>query len=227
MADPIDPAKLSAPVKALLVDGALVALPDGATWAGAWAFPSSPPWSPDQQEAWAAIHGNLIAEQRRLDVASKALEADLNSPDSMLAQARAEVDEAQRAREAQERLSAGVKAWRKAQETYGANCRHLPTVEGDIVIMVGMTLLEADAANARAANLAQKALEADPANFMRAEMERLGAQRDAMKAKIVWPDRGRFEELATARPGLWGDIRAMRDDMARARAGDEGKGFAP
>lgn len=221
----IDPIKLSAPVKALLVDGALVELPEGGTWAGAWAFP--PAWTEQQRDTWAEIQGNLTAEKRRLDGVHTALANHLQAPESMLAAARAEVDEAQKAREAAERLAQGVKALQKARETYGANLRHMNTVDGDIVIMVSMTLLEADAANARARHLHAQAIESDPKNFLRAEFEATGAHRDSMKAKIVWPPRERFEEITTSRPALWGDVAEMRNDMARARADAEGKGSAP
>ena len=188
MADPkpraiIDPAALSAPVQALAVDGVLVALEEGDTWAGAWAYP--PAWAADQQEQWAAIQGNLIAERKRLDAVSSALAADLGSPASMIAAAIAEVDEAQEAREAQERLALGVKAWRKAQEAkYPTGVRHLTTVEGDVIIMVGMSLQECDAANARGRNLAHEILRADPNAHARAIIEETNAHRDAMRAKI-------------------------------------------
>lgn len=221
----IDTSKLSAPVKAIFVDGNLVELPAGGTWAGIWAFP--PVWTEAQQEQFTAVKGNLFAEQKRLEMATAALAAHLESPETMIATAVADVDEAQRAREAQERLTAGVKIWQKARETYGDNVRHLPTVDGDIVIMVGMTLMEADGANARAKNLADKVLESDPSAFQRAKIEHTNAHRDAMRAKIVWPPRERLDELTQKRPALWGDIGELRNDMARGRADAEGKGSAP
>ena len=220
----IDCASLTAPVKALLLAGVLVELGD-APWVGVWAFPLA--WTEAHRAAWTGIQGHLIAERKRLDVVTEALAADLQSPEAQLAAARAEVTAAQEAREAQERLAQGVKAWREAQETYGTRCRHIPTVEGDIVIMVGMSLLEADAANARAAHLSAAALENDANAHARARLEATNAQRDAMKAKIIWPLRPRFEELVDAHPALWGDCQDMRNELARARADVEGKGFAP
>jgi hypothetical protein len=219
----IDISKLSSPVKAVLIDGGLVEAGEQ-TWTGVWAFP--PGWSDVQQQTWTEIQGRILGEQKRLDAITLQIKADLESPEAQLTAARAEADDAQRAREGQERLSAGTRAWAKALETYGANCRHLLTVDGDVVIMVGMTLPEVDAANARASNLAAKVLEEDPNARLRAEVEHLNAQRDAMLAKIIWPDRERFKAIATSHPELWQEVRGMRNEMARARADTEGKGSA-
>lgn len=221
---PIDTAALTAPVRAVLIDGALYELLEEKSWAGAWAYP--PAWDKTSQETWAAIQGRKIHEDGLRAAAEEQQRAASSSPESMLARARIEADEAQRAREAAERRREGEAAWLKALEEHGGRLRRLPTTEGDVIIMLAMTRAEGDAANARAARLREVALEHDPKNKLKAINDWNGAQRDAMLAKVIHPARDRVKALGEKYADLWPELEAMRDDLVRVRQVDEGKGPA-
>jgi hypothetical protein len=221
--EPIDAAKIAGPTKGVALDGSgqLYPVADLDTWAGAWAFP--PSWSEDDRKAWAEIQGNKIHETKRLETAVAALDAAANSPATLLANARAEVDEVQRAREAAERRALGEAAWLQARERFGDRAERLNTVDGDVIIQVAMTLQEVDVTNARVGKL----VEAAGDDKVRAISEANGAHRDAVLAKIVHPAQDRVKALGVKRPELWADLCAMRDRLVRARADAEGKDYAP
>lgn len=222
---PVNPASLSVPEKVITSSDGLYSLRDGETWGGLWAFP--PAWSEAERSQWTAIHGNLIAEQRRFEEATSKLSDYLVSPAAMIANAQHEVSETQRAREAQERTHAGAVAWQDARERYATvGVESMQTVEGDVIIMVAMTTAEADVTNARSRALAEAVLRSDPKAEARAYGEQIGAQRDAMLAKIRWPDRERVKAIAAKRASLWTELREMRDRLMRVRVDLEGKDSA-
>lgn len=232
---PIDLSDLSAPVKSIAIGGESFEWDEGLdpAWDGSWAYPASG-WTDAHREAWAGTQGHLIAVRREHAATLAAGEAYVTSPEYMLAEASAEVTETVRQRGIDERKIAGLKAWTAAQAQYGANVRAIPTVEGDVVIMVGMTAKEIDAANAAAIGARDQRLRANADDKAAALSDYMGMHREWMLSKCIWPasasgdakDKSRVREIAEAHPGLWNDLEAMREDMARARVDDAGKGFA-
>lgn len=229
---PLDLAAVTLPVKAIAIDGALFAWQDGdPAWAGEWAFPSSG-WSDAQRDSWITMNGTLIGVTREGEEILKAGDALATSPEFLLATKEAEIAEAVRTKEINERFLEGMKALTAARKVYGANIRHMRTVEGDIIIMVGMTGKETDGANAAAKMAGDQRLAADPNAKQAAVDEYVAMQKNVMLSKCVHPvsvngDRSRIREIADMHPALWDDLFAMRNDMGRARLDDEGKGFAP
>ena len=229
----IDPASLSLPAKVIAIAGDVFAW-DEATdppWAGEWAFPPKG-WSDGDREKWVTMNGTLIGVTKEHEAVLSEGDALATSPAFLLANIDADISEKKRQKGIDERRIVGAKAWTEARKMYGANVRPIPTVEGDVVIMVGMTAKESDRANAAAKMAADQRLQLDPKAQAEAADEYLSVQRNAMLAKCVHPvgadgDRSRIREIAEAHPGLWDDLFRMRNDMARARVDDEGKGYAP
>ncbi len=231
---PLDVSGLSLPAKVITIAGDLFAWEEtDPPWAGEWAFPASG-WTEEHRASWVRMSGTLIGVTREHDDALVAASVIVESPAFLLANLDAEIAEKKRQTDINARLAEGIKAVVAARKLYGANMRHLRTVEGDVVIMVGMNAEESDRANASAKAAAAQRLQHDPSASAEAEAEYLSMQRNTMLAKCVAPvdktgacDRVRIREIANAHPGLWDDLFAMRNDMARARVDDEGKGFAP
>lgn len=230
MADraPIDPASLTAPVRSLTVDGIAYAWdePSDPAWTGEWAFPATG-WGDADRTAWVGTQGHLIAVKREHAATLAAGDAYATSPAFLLANARAEVEETIRAKEIDQRRLDGAKAWTVARTQHGTNVRAISCVTGDVVIIVAMNAKEIDGANTAARLASETRLRADPDAKAIALADYVGTQRDWMLSKCIWPDKDRIKAIADEHPSLWNDLADARDDMARARVADEGKGFAP
>lgn len=232
---PLDLADITAPVKSVTTDGEAFAWDEDLdpAWAGEWTYPAKG-WTDAHREAWAGTHGHLIAVRREHAAVAAASEAYVSSPDYLLASAAAEVADTIRQKGIDERETAGLKAWLAARAQYGTNVRAIPTVEGDVVIMVGMTAKEIDAANAAAMGARDQRLRTNPDDKAAALSDYMGTHREWMLSKCIWPasasgdakDKSRIREIAEVHPSLWADLETMREDMARARVDDAGKGFA-
>lgn len=221
-------ATLTAPVRSLTIGGEPYAWDEvrDPPWTGEWAFPATG-WTDADREAWVGTQGHLIAVKREHAATLAAGDAYATSPVFLLANARAEVAETLRQQEIDQRRLDGAKAWAVARASHGANVRAIPCVTGDVVIIVGMNAKEIDAANAAARGASETRLRADPEAKAIALADYMGTQRDWMVSKCPWPDKDRIKVIADMHPSLWNDLAEARDDMARARVNEEGKGFAP
>ena len=226
----IDPASLTVPVKALAFGPALFAigsiLPDGSSpeWSGAWAFPAKPAWSDEDRAAWVAVNGQKIHETKQLEAAVAAVDAATLGPAAMLAAARIEVGEVQRAREAAERRAKGEAAWLKAREQLGDGCARVEGEEGDVFILRRMKDIEITVAEHKA-TITSAPHEKD--NPVRAATERAGARRDALVACVCHPDRERVIAMLDEYPLLVGALYGARDSLILGWRVEQGKGSAP
>jgi hypothetical protein len=189
---------------------------DGVTWL----YPDG--WAVEHKRAFEAVQGRRIAETKRAEEVARVASESANSPEVLIAAARAEANEAQRLREYAERNAVGEAAWRAAVAESGDRVRRVLTVEGDVIILAAMNDKEADLANFRAANLLKSAK-----TEMAGYLAYAGAQRDAIASKVVYPDAKRLKELCSRYVSLWGDLQEARDEMILGRRAEEGKEPAP
>ncbi len=201
-------------------------------WRGEWRFP--PGWSADDQRAYVAIQGNLIHEQGELARVRAEADAVASSPAALLAAARAEVDDAKRARETEERRVAGESAWATARAAHGDRVERLDTDEGDVFVLLAMSDKDLDAVNKRARMLLQAAAPGPSATApeVRAAEDRgmtdaRGAQRDAILVKLLHPSRERAQTFLARKAAFWADLIEARDRLVSGRRVAEGKGSAP
>lgn len=226
----IDPASLSIPVKALAFGGELYALgaplPDDApsAWVGVWAYPERPAWSPDDRAAWELVNGQKIYETKALDDATAAVDAAVLGPAAMITQARIEVGEVKRAREAAERRAAGEAAWLRAREALGSGCSRVDGEEGDVFILRRQKDIEITHTEVLAQKCSTPHEESNPE---RAANERAGVRREALIACLCHPVRERSVLMLDTYPLLVGALYAARDSLIMGWRIEQGKGSAP
>lgn len=226
---PIDTSKIHAPVKAvLMLDGGVgfapfTDAPAGVEWAGLWAFPDAPVWTPEDRDNWAQVNGHKIHETKALEAAVAALDAAANSPSAMLAQTRLEVSEVTRAREAAERRKVGEAAWLKARESLGAGCARVDGEEGDVFILRRPKEIEI----IHVEHMAELGSSKHPPDSMMAKTERAGARLNGLIAIICHPTPERARQQLTEYPLLQGYLYAKRDQMILGYRYDQGKDSAP
>lgn len=195
---------------------------------GRWAYPAA--WTTEDREAWEAVQGRKIHEtKRRSDVEAK-VAAAAASPAAMLAAARLEADDAQRAREWAERRAEGEAAWQKAIATLGPRAARVELdAEGDVVVMRAMGELESDNADRRAERLAAQATKGagtPEEKETRAMLERTGAYLDATLATVIHPTRERMKEIFARYPLFRPLVYGERDRLIMGLRSDRGKGPA-
>lgn len=223
---PIDTSKISAPVKAFAVGTIVISFADapaGAEWAGLWAYPDAPMWSPEDRENWTLINGQKIHETKALEFAVAALDAATQSPSALMAQARLEVSEVQRAREAAERRKIGEAAWLTARETLGAGCARADGEEGDVFILRRQKELEL----VHVEHMAELGASKHHPDSMMAKTERAGARLNGLLAIICHPSPERARQQLTEYPLLVGHLYSVRDTLILGWRLEQGKDSAP
>lgn len=196
---------------------------------GAWFYPDA--WATGDREAWEAIQGRKIHESKLLDAAKAKAAAEAATPAALLAAARVEADEAQRAREAAERAAEGARAWAKAVEQMGTRCAKIDDLaEGDMIILRAWSAQESDNADRRAerlaAHMAKSAKTPEEAETL-AMTARTGAYLDATLDSVVHPPRERMKYLLERYSLLRGRLYLERDKLILGVRTDQGKEPAP
>jgi len=172
-------------------------------------------WSPEQIEEYKKLQAELAEEDEQLALMEAAEKARENSPDFLLAQRKAELEERRAERLAKERAAKEDETFAELQAKHGGDRVARHDMVKSMIVLLCPGQKEVDTFSQRFGKLS------DPVNKAR-------EHRNYITSQVIYPEKAPFETIAKDYPGLWVDLTAVSDDLISGqRAAFQKKAMTP